>query len=86
MNMYIPKRYSHFLVEHELPVQVLPVHRFDAGVGQLLRHDQPLRVGHDGLRVVDRWHHSTREVRSQFRVALALIGSTAVRHRRRRTR
>lgn len=60
--LLVEDAFAHLLVEHELPVQVLAVHRVDAGVDELLRNDQALAaVGVALLRVVpvDRRHHSS---------------------------
>lgn len=62
--LLVEDAFAHLLVEHQLPVQVLAVHRVDARVDELLRHDQSLGVGHGVatlLRVVpvDRRHHSS---------------------------
>lgn len=65
--LLVEHAFAHLLVEHQLPVQVLAVHRVDAGIDELLRDDQPLRIGCHRLvatllrRVVpvDRRHHSS---------------------------
>lgn len=85
-RLLVQHAFAHFLVEHELPMQLLSVRRIEAGVGQLLRDDQPLRVGHDSLRggMIDRGHHSRVRSVIAFRfliLVLVLSGTfdTAVR-------
>lgn len=60
--LLVEDAFAHLLVEHELSVQVLAVHRVDAGVDELLRHDQALaavRVALLRVVPVDRRHHSS---------------------------
>lgn len=64
--LLVEDAFAHLLVEHQLPVQVLAVHRVNAGIDELLRDDQALGIGHGVATLlrrrvvpVDRRHHSS---------------------------
>lgn len=60
-------------------MQLLPVRRIEAGVGQLLRDDESLRVGHDSLRggMIDRGHHSRVRSVIAFRFLILVLVLTS---------